>query len=165
MDGIYLRAKIGCAKFHLQAIMSQHQDLRSRLQCLEAQIWAFSDANPCLIKTLSNKHNDSLVSFIARRASNLAQKCFALAMLDWLSGKRMRFCWLGRKLMLIFFHAGEFSCRQFCLGSEFQSSDCFQHTAIMLKYESDLYSAPGSTLWGSVQLLCKNDPSSHGAVK
>ena len=38
MDGIYLRAKFGCAQFqHLQAIMSQHQDLGSQLQCLEAK--------------------------------------------------------------------------------------------------------------------------------
>ena len=39
--------------------------------------------------------------------------------------------------------------------SEFQSSDCLQHTAMMLVYGSDLKSAPGSTLWGFVQLTCK----------
>ena len=39
--------------------------------------------------------------------------------------------------------------------SEFQSSDCLQHTPMMLVYGSDLYSAPGSSLWGSVQLRCK----------
>ena len=48
--------KFGCAQFqHLQAIVSQHQDLCSQLQCLEAEIWAFFDANPHLIKKMSTK--------------------------------------------------------------------------------------------------------------
>ena len=39
--------------------------------------------------------------------------------------------------------------------SEFQSSDCLQHTTMMLVYGSVLYGAPGSSLRGSVQLTCK----------
>ena len=36
--------------------------------------------------------------------------------------------------------------------SELQSRDCFQQPTMMLVYGSDLWSAPGSSLWGSVQL-------------
>ena len=46
----------------------------------------------------------------------------------------------------------------FLFESEFQSSDCLQHTTMMLVYGSDLWSAPGSSLWGSVQLTCKKWP-------
>ena len=67
MDGIYLRAKFGCAQFqHIQAIISQHQDLCSQLQCLEAEIWAWCKS--LFNKKLSTKCVDPLVAFIARRA-------------------------------------------------------------------------------------------------
>ena len=36
-------------------------------------------------------------------------------MQDMLSGEKRRCCWLWRKLILIFWHADEFSCRQFSL--------------------------------------------------
>ena len=54
MDWIYLRAKFGCAQY-LQAIISQHQDLCSQLLWLQAEIWAFFDENPCLIKRNEHK--------------------------------------------------------------------------------------------------------------
>ena len=53
----------------------------------------------------------------------------------------------------------------FRLESEFQSSDCFQRTAMMFVYGSGLWSAQGSSLRGSVQLACKIDASSLGRVK
>ena len=56
--------------------------------------------------------------------------------------------------MLIFCpsHAGEFLVVEFRLESEFQCSNCLQHTAMMLVYGSDLQSAPGSSLRVYVQL-------------
>ena len=56
-DGIYVRAKFGCAQFHhLQAIMSKHQNSSLHLQCLELgsrnlqQYKFFLNANPGVIK-------------------------------------------------------------------------------------------------------------------
>ena len=73
----YLRTKFGCAQIqHQQAIVSQHQDLCSQLQCLEAEPWAFFDVNPCLIKKLSTKRVDPLVAFTAKRAMQLSPEIF-----------------------------------------------------------------------------------------
>ena len=37
----------------------------------------------------------------------------------------MRCCWLERKLMLLFFHTGEFSCRRFSLRERISKQQCF----------------------------------------
>ena len=60
--------------------------------------------------------------------------------------------------MLIFCHAGEFSRGRFSLReNEFQSSDCLQHTAMMLVY--------GSSLFGLLQeALCKALCSLHSKM-
>ena len=107
MDRITLRAKFGCAQFqhlHLQAVMSQYQVLHSQQQCLEAEIWGFFDANPCLIKKIEHKTCWPFGRAQCRRSQQGGQSIWALqlvllrkaalAIKDKLSGKVMCCSWL-----------------------------------------------------------------------
>ena len=135
MDWIYLRTKFGSAQFqYLQAIISQ-----LALSITMLGTWS-RNMSFLWRESLFNKTIEHKICSSCGHVHKMAGKAiehnnfFHLKKLHWpFRGKNMHCCWLGRKLMLIFCHAADFSCRQFSLRERISKSACLQHTTMMLE--------------------------------
>ena len=166
MDRDHLRVKFGHAQFqHQQASFSQRQDLYSHYQCLEAETWALFNVNPSLIKNWAEKVS-TLLSLSVKKAALAFQDELLLVL-----GKRMRWCWLGSELMLIFINTGELFVVKFSLVANVKAAIFWkiqQWCWCKDKALRELQAASCEAVWASVRHCAthmQNDPWSHGGVK